>query len=124
MVGMAAAGVDGADLPRIAFMLVDILPFVLAVQAGALWAGAALHRRTPGIAILTSALAAGFLMHVVGSLDESLQWLRWLSPYSLWVQGNPFEYDSDAGYLVVSFAYIAVGLFVASFTWNRKDFKG
>jgi ABC-type transport system involved in multi-copper enzyme maturation permease subunit len=122
--GMAAAGVEGADLPRIGFMLVDILPFVLAVHASALWAGAALHRRTPGIAILTSALAAMFLMHIVGSLDDSLEWVRWLSPYSLWVQGDPFEYDSDAGYLVVCGAYIVVGLFVSSFTWMRKDLKG
>ncbi|MEA3137624.1 MAG: beta-exotoxin transport system permease protein [Thermoplasmata archaeon] len=119
--GMAAAGVDGGDLPRIAFMLLDVLPFVLAVQASALWVGVALHRRTPGIAILTASLAAVFLMHIVGSLDESLQWLRWLSPYSLWVQGNPFGYDSDVGYLVVCGAFVVVGLFVAAFTWDRKD---
>jgi len=124
MAGMAVAGVDGADLPRIGFMLVDVLPFVLAVHASALWAGAALHRRTPGITILASALAAMFLMHIVGSLDESVEWVRWLSPYSLWVQGNPYEYDSDAGYLIVCAAYVVVGLFVSSFTWMRKDLKG
>lgn len=123
MAGMAAAGVDGADLPRIGFMLADVLPFVLAVQASSLWAGAALHRRTPGIAILTSALAAMFLMHIVGSLDESLQWLRWLSPYSLWVQGDPFAYDSDAGYLVVCAAYVVVGLIAAAVKWERKDLR-
>ena len=123
MVGMAMAGVDGSDLPRIAFMLLDVLPFVLAVQASALWAGAALHRRSPGITILASALATAFLMHVVGSLDGSLQWLRWLSPYSLWVQGDPFGYDSDAGYLVVCTAYVVVGLSVAAFTFARKDLK-
>lgn len=123
MAGMAAAGVAAADLPRIAYMLADVLPFVLAVQAGSLWAGAALHRRSPGIAILTCAMAAAFLLHIVGSLSESVVWLRWLSPYSLWVQGDPFAYRSDPGYLVVCSAFIAVGLSVAAFTWSRKDLR-
>lgn len=122
--GMAAVGVAAEDLPRIAFMVLDVLPFVLAVQAGALWAGAALHRRSPGITILTAILATSFLLQIVGSLDDSVAWVRWLSPYALWVQGDPFEFRPDPMYLVVSVSVIAVGLTVAARYWIHKDLKG
>jgi ABC-2 type transport system permease protein len=122
--GMAAAGVSGDDLPRIAFMVLDVLPFVLAVQAGSLWAGAALHRRSPGITILIVILATSFLLQIVGSLDESMAWVRWLSPYALWVQGDPFNFRPEPSYLVIAAAAIAVSLTVAARIWSHKDLKG
>jgi hypothetical protein len=105
-------------------MVLDAVPLVLAIHASALWAGAALHRRSPGVAILTSAVATAFLLQVVGSLSDDTSWLRLLSPYGLWTSGDPYGYATDGGYLVVSAAFVAVGLFVAAFTWNRKDLKG
>lgn len=124
VVGMAMAGTPGDALPRIAFMVVDLVPLVLAIHASALWAGAALHRRSPGVAILTSALAAAFLLQLVGSLDDSVGWVRLLSPYGLWMLGEPFEYRVAAGYLIVCAAFVVVGLTAASSKWKRKDLKG
>jgi putative exporter of polyketide antibiotics len=122
--GMAVAGTSGGDLARIAFMVVEMLPFILAVHAGALLAGAGLHRRPPGLAILASALAAAFLLQIVGSLDASVHWLLWLSPYALWVEGDPFNLQPNPWYLVVSWAIIAGCLPFASRIWQRKDLKG
>jgi ABC-2 type transport system permease protein len=122
--GMALAGTPADDLPRIAFMVLDLVPLVLAIHASALWAGAALHRRSPGVAIMTAALAAAFLMQVVGSLDDAVGWVRLLSPYGLWMQGEPFDYRMAAGYVVVCAAFVVVGLAAASTKWNGKDLKG
>jgi putative exporter of polyketide antibiotics len=122
--GMAAAGVPLQDLPRIAFMVLEVLPFALAVQAGALWAGAGLHRRPPGVAILSAALATAFLLQIVGSLAASVEWLRWFSPYALWVQGEPYRYDSNPWYLVACALLIAGCLPLAARVWLRKDFRG
>jgi hypothetical protein len=122
--GMAAAGTSAGDLARIAFMVVEVLPFVLAVQAGALWAGAGLHRRSPGVAILSAALATAFLVQIVASLDASVEWLRWFSPYALWVQGEPFEYRPSLWYLLACTALVALSLPMAARVWLRKDLKG
>lgn len=124
VVGMAAAGVRGEDLLRIAYMVVEVLPFALAVQAGALLAGAALHRRPPGIAILSVALAAAFLLQIVGSLDPSVEWLRWFSPYALWVQGDPFAYRTNPWYLLSVALVVGACLPLAVRAWLRKDLKG
>ncbi len=115
--GMAvhAAIIDGPE---------QVLPFVLAVQAGAILAGAALHRRPPGTAILAATLAALFLLQIVGSLDESVEWVLWFSPYAMWVRGDPFHYQPDPWYLIVSWAIIAGCLPLASRIWQRKDLKG
>jgi ABC-2 type transport system permease protein len=122
--GMAVAGTPSSALPRIAFMVFEVAPFVLAVQAAALWAGAGLHRRNPGVAILTCALAAAFLLQVVGSLDDSVHWVRWFSPYALWVEGDPFQFRSNPWYLAVSGVLVAVSLPLAARVWLRKDLKG
>jgi hypothetical protein len=122
--GMALAGTPTPDLPRIAFMVLDVLPFVLAVQAGSLLAGVALHRRPPGTAILAGALAASFLLQIVASLDDSVEWLGWFSPYALWVRGDPFEYRPSLAYLAVCVVIIAVCLPLAARTWKRKDLTG
>ena len=119
--GMAAAGVPHSALPRIAFMVVETLPFLLAVQAGALLAGAALHRRPPGTAIVASVLAAWFLLQIVGNLDGSLHWLRPFSPYALWVEGDAFHFRSNAGYLAESILLLGLGLCFAARSWQRKD---
>lgn len=124
VVGMALAGVTPDALARIAFMVVEVLPFVLAVHAGALLAGAALHRRPPGLALLAALLATSFLMHVVGSLSDTMAWLRWLSLYSLWVDGDPFEYRSNPWYLAIAGGIVAVCLPLASRLWVRKDLTG
>jgi putative exporter of polyketide antibiotics len=122
--GMALAGVDPAVLPRLAFMMVEILPFVLAVHAGAILAGAALHRRPPGVAILASALGAAFLLQIVAGLDPSLDWLGWFSPYALWSSGDAYEYRSNPWYLLVCACIIAVCLPLAGRVWGRKDLTG
>lgn len=124
VLGMAAAGVRGETLLRIAYMVVEVLPFALAVQAGALLAGVGLHRRSPALGILTAVLAVSFLLQIVGSLDASVAWLRWLSPYALWVKGEPFEYDTDLGYLLAVVLIVGVCLPLAHRQWLRKDLKG
>jgi putative exporter of polyketide antibiotics len=122
--GMAIAGTSPGDLARIAFMVAETLPFVLAVHAGAVFAGAALHRRPPGTAILAGSLAASFLVQIVGSLDESMEWLLWFSPYAMWVRGDPFQYQPDIWYLIVSVLLVAGFLPFAARIWGRKDLKG
>lgn len=122
--GMGLAGAPASSLPRLAFMVAETLPFALAVQAGAALAGAALHRRPPGLAILSGVLAAAFLIQIVGSLDPSVEWLRWFSPYALWAQGDPYEYAPNPWYLVACWAITVVCLPVASRIWQRKDLKG
>lgn len=122
--GMAIAGVDPTVLPRLAFMMVEILPLVLAVHAGALLAGAALHRRPPGVAILASALGAAFLLQIVAGLDPSVEWLGWFSPYALWSSGDAYEYRSNPWYLLVCAVIVAVCLPLAARVWGRKDLKG
>lgn len=124
VLGMAAAGVQGDALPRIAYMVVEVLPFAFAVQAGGLLAGAGLHRRSPGIAIVSAALALAFLLQIVGSLGPDLEWLRWFSPYALWLQGEPYEYRTSGWYLLACGAIVAVCLPVAAAVWKRKDLKG
>jgi hypothetical protein len=93
------------------------------VQAGSLLAGAALHRRPPGVAILSAALATSFLLQIVASLDESVEWLRWFSPYALWVNGDAFHYQPDLGYLVASVILIAACVPLAARVWVRKDLR-
>lgn len=124
VLGMAAAGVRGETLLRIAYMVVEVLPFALGVQAAALLAGVGLHRRSPALAIMTGALAAAFLLQVVGSLDASVAWLRWFSPYALWVKGEPFAYRTDIGYLLSVVLLLGVCLPLAHRQWLRKDLKG
>ncbi|MFA5943365.1 MAG: hypothetical protein WC876_02745 [Candidatus Thermoplasmatota archaeon] len=124
VVGMAAAGTPPSALPRLVFMVVETLPFILAVHAGAMLAGAALHRRPPGTAILSAALAASFLLQIVGSLDESVEWVLWFSPYAMWTRGDAFNFSPDPWYLVVCWAIVAGCLPSASRIWQRKDFKG
>jgi len=119
--GMAVAGVAAGDLPRLAFMVAEVLPFLLGVHGGALLAGAALHRRPPGTAIVASALAAFFLLQIVGNLDASLHWLRAFSPYAMWVQGDAFHFRSDWGYLAESGGLLVVGVALAAWRWRRKD---
>lgn len=122
--GMAAAGVRGETLLRIAYMVVEVLPFALAVHAGAMLAGAALHRRPPGLAILSAALALAFLLQIVGSLDDSVSWLRWFSPYALWMKGEPFEYRTDPWYMASVVLIVGACLPLALRAWLRKDLKG
>lgn len=124
VVGMALAGVPGEVLGRIAFMVAEVLPFLLAVQAGSLLAGAAFHRRPPATALISSVLALFFLLQIVGNLDDSLHWLRVFSPYALWVQGDAFQFRSDPGYLAESVLLFGLGLCLGSRAWLRKDLKG
>lgn len=124
LAGMALAGVDPAVLPRLAFMMVELLPFVLAAHAGAILAGAALHRRPPGVAILASALGAAFLLQIVAGLSPSVDWLGWFSPYALWSRGDAYEYRSNPWYLLVCAGIIAVCLPLATRVWRRKDLTG
>lgn len=122
--GMAIAGVHGFALVRLLYMVVEVLPFVLAVHAGSILAGAALHRRGPGIGIVAGVLAAWFLLQVVGSLSDATEWLLWLSPYSLWLRGDPYEFRTDAWYLAACLAIVVVCLWFARRSWDRKDLLG
>lgn len=122
--GMALAGLEAAEVPRLAAMAVEVLPFALAAQAGALWAGAALHRRAPGAAILASALAAAYLIQVVSGLDGSLEWLSWLSPYARWARGEVSPYRPDLGYLLWCAGLVALCVPMAFRAWRRKDLTG
>lgn len=124
VVGMAFAGVRGGDLGRVAYMVVEALPFALAVHAGAILAGAALHRRGPGLAIVSAALALAFLLQIVGSLSDGLGWLRWLSPYALWLRGDPFNLVTSGWYLLACTAIAGVCLPLAHAAWMRKDLTG
>lgn len=123
VIGMAASGMGAGVLGRIAFMVAETLPFALAVHAGALLVGVAFHRRAPGTAILASLLGAAFLLHIVSSLADDLAWLRWFSPYALWLRGDPYEYRSSGAYLAVSALLVAVCLPVAARIWDRKDIR-
>lgn len=124
VVGMALAGVAAADLPRLFYMAVETLPFALMVHAGATLAGAVLHRRGPGIAASGGVLAALFLLQVVASLGPGVAWLRWLTPYALWLRGDPFAFQTDGGYLAACALVVAVCLPLAASAWLRKDLKG
>lgn len=122
--GMVLAGMDVGLVPRLAYMVVEVLPFALAVHAGALLAGAGLHRRPPGTAILASALATMFLLQVVAGLDGSVDWLHWFSPYALWARGDAFAFDSNPWYFVYTAALVALCLPLAHRVWRDKDLTG
>ena len=124
VVGMAIAGVQGWDLARVFYMLAETLPFGLLLHAGATLAGAALHRRGPGIAVAAGVLAAFFLLQIVASLGEAVAWLRWFSPYALWLRGDPFAFRTDGVYVAVCLVAGALCLWLADMAWARKDLKG
>ena len=124
MAGMAAAGMGTGVLLRIGYMVAEVLPFCLAVQAGALLAGACFHRRPPASAILASTLAALFLLQILSSLSPTFAWLRWFSPYALWMLGEPYSYDTSGWYLLSTGLVVAVCLPLAVRIWLRKDLKG
>ncbi len=121
---MALAGTPLDVLPRLGYMVAEVLPFLLAVQAGALLAGAGLHRRPPGVAILSAALAAAFLLQIVAGLDDSVECLSWFSPYARWAQGDAYNFQSDAAYMAYNAGIVALCLPLARMVWLRKDFKG
>jgi putative exporter of polyketide antibiotics len=121
VLGMAIAGVPDGTLPRIAFMVAEALPFLLGVHAVALLAGAGLHRRPPGTAILAAMLAGFFLVQIVGNLDAPLHWLRAFSPYALLVEGDAFRFRSNPGYLAESVLMLVAGVAFAARAWRRKD---
>lgn len=124
VLGMALAGVDGFALVRLLYMVLEVLPFALAAHAIGILAGAALHRRGPGIGIAAAVLAAWFLLQVVGSLADSTEWLLWLSPYSLWLRGDPYRFHTDLAYVAVCMALVAACLALAHRAWLRKDLLG
>lgn len=121
--GLAMAGMGTKVLWRIAFMVAEVLPFALAVQAAALLAGTAFHRRPPAMAIMGGVLAAMFLLQIVSALTDGLAWLRWFSPYALWMEGSPYELRSNPWYLASTALIVAVCLPLAMRQWLRKDLR-
>jgi ABC-2 type transport system permease protein len=124
MLGLGLAGVGVGDLLRAGYMVLDTLPFALLVHAAATLTGAALHRRGPGIAIVAAGLALSFLLQLVASLGPDVEWLRWLSPYALWLEGDAFAYRTNAWYLVACAGLAALFLPWADHAWRTKDLKG
>jgi ABC-2 type transport system permease protein len=83
--------------------------------------GAATGRRGLAIAVATTVAVVTFLMQIIASLAEPLQWLRYASPWYWFLEPNPLVTAPTALSLLLPLALTAAICALGISQFNRRD---
>lgn len=83
--------------------------------------GAATGRRGLAIAVATTIAVVTFLMQIIASLAEPLEWLRYASPWYWFLEPNPLVTAPSALSLLLPLALTAAISAVGIMQFNRRD---
>lgn len=96
--------------------------FAVAHGCLAMFAGAVTGRRGIATAVGWSAALAGYLVNVVANIDDSLDWLKPLSPLHWATAGSPLSGQAPAAYLALA-AMAAVFIVATLIGFERHDLR-
>jgi len=108
-------------LPELASASLTCVLLALAFGSVSLALGCALGRRGLALGITSTIAVATYVVNVIAPTVESIESLRYLSPFFYYLEPGPLEHGIDVGYAAVLAGISAVAYVVAHLSFERRD---
>lgn len=121
--GVALAG-GGVSTSHIAALALQLALFGIALGTVALAVGAATGRRGAALGIAAAVGVLGWLINSVAPLVDGVRWLRVVSPFRWYAEGDPLTRGVDAGGALALAVLAVVLVALGAVSFERRDVRG
>lgn len=121
--GVALAG-GGIGVGHIVALALQLALFGIAIGFVALGVGAATGRRGAALGVAAAVGVLGWLINSVAPLVDGLRWLRVVSPFRWYAEGDPLTRGVDKGGALALIALAVVMLVLGIVAFERRDLRG